>query len=125
MQWVRDYQPIADQSRLYRTALIITLGGNLLLAVGKAIAAYITQSAALYADTANSFSDVVYSLLMVVGLLIAIAPPDISHPQGHSRFEPLIGLVVTLSMTFAGFEAARASIERFMSGGAVIAAGLP
>ncbi len=125
MRWIRETQPEPGQNRLYRNALIITISGNILLVVGKAIAAYLTQSAALYADTANSASDVVYSLLMVVGLFIAIQPPDLTHPQGHSRFEPFIGLLVTLSMTFAGFEAARTAVERFISGGAVIDAGLP
>ena len=64
--------------------------------------AYISGSVALYADAANSVSDVVYSLFMVVGLWMAQRPPDLSHPQGHSRFEPIIGLLVTASMAFRG-----------------------
>lgn len=113
MQWVRDFQPQPEQNRLYRTALFVTLGGNLFLAVAKAIVAWVSGSAAIYSDAANSVSDVVYSLLMVAGLWMAMQPPDLSHPQGHSRFEPLIGLVVTASMVFAGFEAARNSLERY------------
>lgn len=113
MQWVRDFQPQPEQNRLYRTALFVTLGGNLFLAVAKGIVAWISGSAAIYSDAANSVSDVVYSLLMVAGLWMALQPPDLSHPQGHSRFEPLIGLVVTASMAFAGFEAARNSLERY------------
>ena len=121
MRWVRDYIPQqAGQSKLYREALIITLGGNIVLAISKAIVAYLSGSVALYSDAANSVSDVVYSLLMVLGLWMAQRPPDISHPQGHSRFEPLIGLVVTASMAFAGFEAARASINRFIEGGMAV-----
>jgi cation diffusion facilitator family transporter len=105
--------------------MIITLGGNLLLATGKALVAWLTHSAAIYADAANSISDVVYSLLMVVGLYMAMQPPDLSHPQGHARFEPLVGLMVTISMAFAGFEAARNSYVRFLAGGSAIALGLP
>ena len=62
---------------------------------------------------------------MMLGLRVAQQPPDLSHPQGHSRFEPLIGLVVALAMASAGYEALRASIERFVSGGKVLDAGLP
>jgi cation diffusion facilitator family transporter len=62
---------------------------------------------------------------MVVGLYKAMQPPDLDHPQGHSRFEPLVGLIVTLSMAFAGFEAARNAIERYIAGGESIALGLP
>ncbi|MHB8089199.1 MAG: cation diffusion facilitator family transporter, partial [Anaerolineaceae bacterium] len=68
MRWVRDYKPHREQNKLYRNAIIITLGGNLLLAAGKGIVAAISGSAAIYADAANSISDVVYSLLMVLGL---------------------------------------------------------
>ena len=125
MQWIREYKPQPLIKDLYRQALWITVSGNVLLASIKAIVAYTSGSVALYADAANSISDVVYSSLMVVGLLIAMSPPDISHPQGHSRFEPLVGLVVTASMTFAGFEAARASIVRFLAGGLTIDPGLP
>jgi cation diffusion facilitator family transporter len=125
MRWVRDYQPEPEKNILFRRALIITLGGNILLAVSKGIAASLSGSAALFADAANSISDVAYSLMMVLGLWMAQRPPDLSHPQGHSRFEPLVGLMVTLSMAFAGYEAARNSIERFIAGGSTIELGLP
>jgi cation diffusion facilitator family transporter len=125
MRWVRDYQPQQEQNRLYRNAIIITLGGNLLLAAAKGIVAAISGSAAIYADAANSISDVVYSLLMVLGLWMAMQPPDLSHQQGHSRFEPVVGLLVTLSMAFAGYEAARNAYARYSTGGESIALGLP
>lgn len=125
MRWVRDYRPEPEKSILFRKALIITLAGNIFLAAAKGIAASLSGSAALFADAANSVSDVAYSLMMVLGLWVAQRPPDISHPQGHSRFEPLVGLMVTLSMAFAGYEAARNSIERFIAGGSSIELGLP
>ncbi len=125
MRWVREHKTHQEQNRLYRTALLVTLGGNLLLAASKGVVASISGSAAIYADAANSISDVVYSLLMVVGLWMAIQPPDQSHPQGHSRFEPVVGLIVTLSMTYAGFEAARNAWLRYSAGGEAIAMDLP
>lgn len=114
MQWVRNHTPDPEQERSYRLALFITLGGNLLLAVGKGIVAYLSGSAAVYADAANSVSDVIYSILMALGLWAATRPPDLSHPQGHSRYEPLVGLLVTGSMAFAGFEAARNAFNRYV-----------
>ncbi len=125
MRWVRDYKPQQDQNRLYRNAIIITICGNVLLASSKGIVAWLTGSAAIYADAANSISDVVYSILMMIGLLMAIKPPDLDHPQGHARFEPLVGLIITISMAFAGFEAARNSYVRYQQGGAAIALDLP
>jgi cation diffusion facilitator family transporter len=125
MQSIRTSEPKQKDNRLYRSAMVITLLGNLLLAITKAIAAWITGSAALYADAANSISDVVYSLMLVMGLWLAQRPPDQSHPQGHSRFEPLVSLVITLSMVFAGFEAARNAWVRFQAGGEAVEMGFP
>jgi len=125
MQWIRNQQPDPDRVRAYKTAIFITLIGNLILAVGKAIVTQLTGSAALYADTANSVSDVIYSLAIVIGLWLALQPPDLSHPQGHARFEPLVGMVVAAMMGIAGYEALRTSINRYLSGGAVIELNLP
>ncbi len=125
MQWIRTHKAKPGEQALYRTALIITICGNVLLLIIKWIAAYLSGSVALFADAANSGSDVLYSFLMVLGLWVAQRPPDDSHPQGHSRFEPLVGLMITVSMTFAGYAAAKASIERFIEGGKAIELGLP
>ena len=125
MQWIRDHHPNPEKARAFRIALIITLTANIILAAGKGIAAYLSGSTALYADAANSVSDVIYSLAMVVGLWLVLQPPDLSHPQGHSRFEPLVGLVVSLMMGIAGYEALRTSLNRFFAGGAVITMDLP
>lgn len=125
MQWTRHHQPDPEKINAYKIALIITLAGNILLAVGKGIATYFSDSTALYADTANSVADVVYSLAMVLGLWLSIQPPDLSHPQGHARFEPIVGLIVAIMMGIAGYEALRAAINRFLSGGASIDLGLP
>ena len=125
MQWIRDYKPNPNTARLFRQALVITLTGNIALAVGKAVVALLSGSVALYADAANSASDVFYSLMMVLGLWMAQRPPDMSHPQGHGRFESIAGLIVAGAMTFAGYEAGRASLERFLSGGLAVEPGWP
>jgi cation diffusion facilitator family transporter len=125
MQVIREAQPDPRRQRLLRRAMLITILGNLVLAAGKGIVAYTSDSTALYADAANSVSDLLYSLLLTWGLWIAQRPPDLSHPQGHSRFEPLAGLIVAAAMTFAGYEAGRVTIGRFLAGGVAIPPGWP
>ncbi len=123
MRWIRDFRPNSDISRKFRQAMVVTLAGNVLLAVIKYGAAYISGSTAVLADAINSISDVLYSILLVIGLWVSQRPPDISHPQGHSRFEPFVALLVTASMTFAGYQALRTSITRFLAGGAPVELG--
>lgn len=125
MRWIRSFHQREQSPMLYQRAMLITLTGNIFLAVIKSFAAYWSGSSAMYADAANSVSDVLYSILLVIGLWMSQRPPDLSHPQGHSRFEPFAALTVTLSMAFAGFEAGRSSLIRFIEGGESIIIGIP
>jgi cation diffusion facilitator family transporter len=76
-------------------------------------------------DAANSLSDTLYSLLMAVGLSVAQQPADESHPQGHSRFEPLVSLLISIAMAAAGLTAIREGVRRFLAGAVAIAPGWP
>jgi cation diffusion facilitator family transporter len=90
---------------IYYQAMSIALFGNGLLLAIKAFAARLSGSSALYADTANSASDVAYSLLMMAGLWLSLRPPDKSHPHGHERIESLVSVAIGLFMGYAGYEA--------------------
>ena len=125
MRWIRSFHHQKQSLILFQRAMLITLTGNIFLAVIKAFAAYWSGSSAMYADAANSVSDVLYSILLVIGLWMSQQPPDLNHPQGHSRFEPFTALIVTLSMAFAGFAAGRSSLVRFIEGGESIVLGIP
>jgi len=125
MRWMRETRTGSQFSQQFRRAMVITLVGNIILAGVKIAASIFSGSAAIYADAINSITDVLYSLLLVVGFILTLRPPDLSHPQGHSRFEPFLALIVTLSMAAAGFEALRASISRFLEGGSSIDLSLP
>jgi len=125
MRWIRSFHEQNRTPMPYQQAMLITLAGNIFLAVIKSFATYWSGSSAMYADAANSISDVLYSILLVIGLWMSQRPPDLGHPQGHSRFEHFAALIVTLSLAFAGFEAGRSSIARFAEGGQPIILGIP
>ena len=112
MQWFEKSSRDENNIRQLYLALAVTLGGNVLLAVIKWTAAVRSGSSALHADAWNSISDVFYSLTLIIGLLISIRPADLSHPHGHERFEPIVGLIISLSMGWAGVEAALGAIRK-------------
>jgi len=102
--------------RLYARASVIALLGNLGLLVGKGVAAWVSGSSAVYADAANSASDLAYSLLMGAGLWLSLRPPDAGHPHGHRRIEPMVSVVIGLAMSVAGVEAGRRAMESWRAG---------
>ncbi len=101
---------------LYTKATLIGLLGNILLLGAKGAVARLTGSSAVYADAANSASDVAYSLLMMVGLWLSLQPADSGHPHGHRRIEPLVSLAIGGMMALAAVEAARTSVATWIAG---------
>lgn len=122
---VRSEEPDAARRALYRRAIWIAIGGNLLLTALKGIVAWISGSSAVLSDAANSLSDTLYSTMMAAGLYLAQRPADETHPQGHSRFEPLVSLFIAGAMTAAAGTALWQSIQRFATGPREIQPGWP
>lgn len=121
---VRNVRPeLPDQSRrsLYRRATTVAVAGNVVLAAAKGLVAWTAGSSAVLSDAANSLSDTFYSAMMVAGLYLAQQPADETHPQGHSRFEPIVSMLIAVAMGLAGFTAVREAVRRFRSGGTVVA----
>ncbi len=125
LQSVRREPLDPHRQRLYRQAILTAIAGNALLAATKGAVAWLSGSSAVFSDAANSLSDTLYSLLMAAGLRMAQQPADEGHPQGHSRFEPLVSLFIAIMMGAAGYTAMREGVLRFLSGATAIDPGWP
>ena len=111
--------------RLYRRAIWIAVLGNVTLALAKGAVAWLSGSTALLATAVDSTSDLVYTLFMAWGLSRSQQPADESHPQGHSRIEPIVSAVIALMMGLAGLEVVRRAIDGLLGEPATFAWGLP
>ncbi len=80
-----------SQERLSRSvkATLLGLVTNTLLAGGKFAAGVLGNSHALIADAVESMADVISSVIVWRGLVVAAAPPDDDHPYGHGKAEPI------------------------------------
>ncbi|HUR69404.1 MAG TPA: cation diffusion facilitator family transporter [Candidatus Thermoplasmatota archaeon] len=68
-----------------KIAVFAALVGNLLIAALKLVAGLISQSAAMLAEAAHSFSDVGNQVLLLIGLKRANRPPSARHPYGTGK----------------------------------------
>ena len=68
------------------------------LAVVKLVAGIAGHSYALIADAVESLGDIVSSMIVWGGLVIASKPADENHPYGHGKAEPLAALGVALML---------------------------
>jgi cation diffusion facilitator family transporter len=65
--------------------IIQSLVVNLLIASSKGVAAFMTSSGAMLAETIHSFSDCANQALLLVGVRQARKPADDLHPLGYGR----------------------------------------
>ena len=83
-------------------AVFAAFAGNLLIAITKAVAATLTGSGALLAETAHSIADSLNQILLYVGIRRSVQPPTERHPLGHGKERYFWALVVALFLFFGG-----------------------
>ena len=88
------------------------IGLNVALAAAKFAGGIFGHTYALIADGAESLLDILSSALVWAGFRVAAKPPDVNHPYGHGKAEPLAALAVALFVFFmAGWIAVHAVQE--------------
>lgn len=78
------------------------LAGNLTIAVTKAVAAWLTGSAAMMSEAAHSAVDSANEVLLLYGMRRAARPPDLAHPFGHGREAYFWSFIVALLIFLVG-----------------------
>lgn len=80
---------------------LVGIVANLLLGIIKGVAGFFGNSYALIADAIESLSDVAGSFMVWAGLKVSIKAPDVDHPYGHGKAEPIAAFLVSLSLFIA------------------------
>lgn len=101
--------------------VVAALAGNLLIAISKFAAAFVTGSMATLAEAVHSVADCANQVLLMVGLRRAERPPTVLHPFGHaveSYFWPFMVsiLIFLLGGAFATYEGIHGLLELFAPG---------
>ncbi len=106
-------------SRLQRSLRATFLGmvANALLAGGKLFAGLAGNSHALVADAVESFADILGSLIVWRGLVVASKPADADHPYGHGKAEPIAAAVISTMLLLAAVGIATHSIRTMFEPG--------
>ncbi len=82
--------------------ILQSLAVNVVIAVGKGVAAFLSGSGAMLAETLHSFADCANQLLLLLGVKRARKAPDASHPFGYGRAIYFWSFVVALMLFFGG-----------------------
>ena len=82
--------------------VLIALGANVLVAVAKSVAAFLTASASLLAEAAHSWADAGNQVFLVIANRRSARPADPAHPLGHGREAYVWSLFAALGLFVAG-----------------------
>lgn len=110
----KRYVKKRQRTKIGELAGILGLISNLLLFIGKFLIGFTAGSVSIMADAMNSLSDFIASILTLIGFRVGAKPADSDHPFGHERFEYISGLVISLIITFVGFQFLTSSVSKMI-----------
>lgn len=101
------------ERKIIKTSIIGILA-NVSLVIFKALVGFFTNSIAVILDAVNNLTDVISSVVTIIGTKLAGKAPDKEHPYGHGRIEYLTSLAVSEIILIAGIMAIKESIEKLI-----------
>ena len=104
-----------NRERTIVTTGIIGIVANVFLASFKALIGVAAHSTAMVLDAVNNFSDVLSSLVAIIGTKIASKKPDKKHPLGHGRVEYLAQMIIAALIIYAGLTAMIESVKKIIT----------
>jgi cation diffusion facilitator family transporter len=82
--------------------VVVAVAANLLIAVAKGVAAALTGSAAMLAETTHSIADTLNELLLYVGVRRGARPADERHPFGYGQARYTWSLLAAVGIFVVG-----------------------
>lgn len=113
-QFKKRYSSEEQRTKIGQLAGILGLISNIILFSGKLIIGLTAGSVSIMADAMNSLSDMISSVLTLVGFKEAAKPADKNHPFGHERFEYISGLAVSFVIITVGLQFLRSSFGKIL-----------
>ena len=95
---------------------IITIIGNIVLAVLKLLAGMIAHSNAMISDAIHSASDVFSTIVVIIGIRLASKESDKEHPYGHERLECVAAILLSMVLFVTGAAIGVEALKNILDG---------
>lgn len=89
---------------------VISIAVNIGLSVMKLFAGVVAHSGAMISDAIHSASDVISTIIVMVGVRISSKAEDREHPYGHDRMECVASLILAALLMLTGFLIGRSGV---------------
>jgi len=101
-----------DRARDVARVLWAILGLNLVVAAAKLAYGYRSGAIAITADGLHSLLDGMSNVVGLIGIAVAVRPPDANHPYGHRKYETFAALGVAAMLFFGCHEILSSAFQR-------------
>ena len=98
-------QSVTDKDKPHAASLVtvlIAVGANIIIAIAKTVAAFMTGSASMIAESAHSWADAGNGALLIVAEKKAVKPADERHPLGYGKESYVWSMIAAFGVFMAG-----------------------
>lgn len=113
----------SNSKKLTMRISAVSIVCNIALTAFKLIAGIVASSAALVADAVHSASDVLGSLIVMVGAVFSHKAADEGHPYGHEKLECIASILLGNILIVVGALIGYSGIMKIVSGTAIAVPG--
>lgn len=94
---------------------MVSIIGNAILSALKLLAGIAANSGAMISDAVHSASDVLSSIIVIIGVKLSAKDSDRSHPYGHERFECVAAVVLAVILAVTGLFIGQSALAKITS----------
>lgn len=94
----------------------VSIVGNVLLSAFKLLAGVLASSGAMVSDAIHSASDVISTVVVIIGIRFSGKASDKEHPYGHERMECVAAILLATILAFTGLGIGYTAIAKILSG---------
>ena len=111
------------EKEVYKVSFI-TIFFNIFLTVIKLFAGFFAHSNAMISDAIHSLSDVLSTVVVLIGVKMASKEPDEDHPYGHERLECVAALLLSIMLFATGIGIGIAGIKNIIYNNEIVVPGV-
>ncbi len=105
---------IMNREKIIVKTGIVGIVTNIFLAGFKTAVGLLAHSIAIVLDAVNNLSDVLSSVVTIIGAKLANKAPDKKHPLGHGRIEYISSMIVSAIILYVGIVAIIESFKKII-----------
>ncbi len=95
---------------------VISIIVNIMLSLFKLVAGIVANSGAMISDAVHSASDVISTIIVIIGVKLSRRASDKEHPYGHERMECVAAVVLAVILAGTGLAIGYSAVSKIIKG---------